>query len=409
MTWLPFCSCAESSEGRTACNYPGLRRGNESVYRRGSDGYSVQVPIRVASVPADHPYVRHLGRPDSDEVERLSDRRAPGQRGWWPPRMLEPEWVEENASGFDLFHVQFGFDGRHPEQLAELCELLRGLGKPLVYTVHDLRNPNHETAKLHAEQMEVLIEAAAAVVTLTDEAGEILEARYGRSAVVIPHPHVVPLAVLERPFPTEGRVDGPPRVGVHLKSLRANMLGVELLEALSPLTREATRRVRLQINLHEEIWDPQAPGFRADLRCLLERERSRGRIDLRIHPYFDDAQLYEYLRSLDVAILPYRFGTHSGWLEACRDLGTAVVAPSCGCYRAQGATAIYRLDEERGLDPKSLHEAVLAAASAKPRPLALAYRRRQRERIADAHLRLYQELLGRSPALGVTTSRALAG
>ena len=54
-------------------------------------------PIRVASVPADHPYVRHLGAPGGDLVERLADRREPGQRGWWPPRMLEPEWVRGNA------------------------------------------------------------------------------------------------------------------------------------------------------------------------------------------------------------------------------------------------------------------------------------------------------------------------
>src|SRR3954449_3955763 len=103
-------------------------------------------PIRVASVPADHPYIRHLGVA-GDAVVRLSDWRAPGQRGWWPPRMLEPEWVKGNASGFDLFHIQFGFDGRHPEQLVELCDLLDRLQKPLVYTVHDLRNPNHETPR----------------------------------------------------------------------------------------------------------------------------------------------------------------------------------------------------------------------------------------------------------------------
>ena len=31
-----------------------------------------------------------------------------------------------------------------------------------------------------------------------------------------------------------------------------------------------------------------------------------------------------------------KFGTHSGLLEACRDLGTAVVAPACGAYGDQG-------------------------------------------------------------------------
>jgi hypothetical protein len=312
--------------------------------------------------------------------------------------MLEPDWVEENADAFDVFHVQFGFDGRHPEQLTDLCELLQGLGKPLVYTVHDLRNPNHETPSLHAEQMEVLVGAADELVTLTEEASKAIEARFGRRAVVIPHPHVVPFDLLEElsePSEPEGRI---PRVGIHLKSLRANMAGVEPLRALSPLAEGDAPEFRLQVNVHEEIWDPQAPGFHADLRCLLERMGDRGTIDLRVHPYFDDAQLYEYLASLDVAVLPYRFGTHSGWLEACRDLGTAVVAPSCGCYREQGATALYRLDERRGLEPESLRDAVRAAASRRPAAAGVEHRRRQREQIAAAHLKLYERLLDRPRA-----------
>src|SRR3954452_6980919 len=95
-------------------------------------------PIRVASVPADHPYIRHLGVP-GDAVVRLADKRAPGQRGWWPPRMLEPDWVLSNAEDFDVFHIQFGFDARHPDQLRELCSVLDDLSKPLVLTVHDLQ------------------------------------------------------------------------------------------------------------------------------------------------------------------------------------------------------------------------------------------------------------------------------
>ena len=143
--------------------------------------------IRVASVPADHPYVRHLGAPgDGDGVERLADERAPGQRGWWPPRMLEPEWVEANAERFDLFHVQFGYDGRHPDQLRELFGLLREHGKPLVDTVHDLRNPNHEERALHDEQLAAMVDAADALVTLTEcareRSGRALRARARRSS-----------------------------------------------------------------------------------------------------------------------------------------------------------------------------------------------------------------------------------
>jgi beta-1,4-mannosyltransferase len=372
----------------------------------------MSVPIRVASVPADHPYVRHIGSPDGDLVERLPDEREPGQRGWWPPRMLETDWVERHAGDFDLFHVQFGFDGRHPEQLRELTALLDDLGKPLVYTVHDLRNPNHEDHRLHDAQLEVLVEAADALVTLTDCAARRIETRFGRRAEVIPHPHVVPLDLLAERYATPTPAADPPLVGLHLKSMRANMLGLPLLRALTE--GEGTRGARLRVDVHREIWEPQAPAFRGDLRTTLEHLAARGALELHVHDYFSDVELYDYIASLDVAILPYRFGTHSGWLEACRDLDTRVVAPSCGCYADQGPAFVYQCDEE-GLDGASLREAVRRATaevgrargegdpsltncgevrSGSPSPLAtVGWRRTQRERIAEAHERLYRRVL----------------
>jgi beta-1,4-mannosyltransferase len=356
-------------------------------------------PIRVASVPADHPYVRHIGAPTGDLVERLPDEREPGQRGWWPPRMLETEWVERHAEDFDLFHVQFGFDGRHPEQLRELVALLDELGKPLVYTVHDLRNPNHEDQGLHDGQLEVLVGAADALVTLTDRAAERIEERFGRRAEVIPHSHVVPLDLLGDRYGSPHAAADPPLVGVHLKSMRANMVGVPLLEALT--ADEGIGGARLRVDVHTEIWQPQAPAFRGDLRTTLEHLVRRGALDLSLHEYFSDLELYDYLAGLDVAILPYRFGTHSGWLEACRDLGTAVVAPSCGCYADQGPVFTYECDEG-GLDGASLREAVrraLGSVDAEAvRPLGVAARLEQRTKIAGAHERLYRSLLGHDEA-----------
>lgn len=347
----------------------------------------MSTPIRVASVPADHPYVRHLGLPE-DGIERLPDEREPGQRGWWPPRMLEPEWVRRHAEDFELFHVQFGFDGRHPEELRELVALLDDLGKPLVYTVHDLRNPNHPEPGLHDEQMEVLVEAADALVTLTDCAAALIEERFGRTAEVIPHPHVVPFDLLGSHYAAPRRPGTPPLVGVHLKSMRPNMVGVPLLRAL---TDEGLGGTRLRVDIHSEIWDPQAPAFRGDLRTTLEHLEKRGALELSVHDYFTDIELYDYLAGLDVAILPYRFGTHSGWLEACRDLGTAVVAPSCGCYAAQGEIFEYHCDKD-GLDAASLRDAV-HRASAAVRVAAPSDRRAQRAEIADAHQRLYRRVL----------------
>ena len=119
----------------------------------------------------------------------------------------------------------------------------------------------------------------------------------------------------------------------------------------------------------------------------------RGLVDLRVHDFMTDEDLYAYLASLDVSVLPYRFGTHSGWLEACRDVGTTVVAPDCGYYADQAPVFGYRNDEH-GLDEASLRSA-LEDAVAHPGwgSVTVEERRVQRAEVADFHAALYRGLL----------------
>ena len=77
-------------------------------------------------------------------------RKVPG--GWWPPLMLDPKWIRENHHRFDVFDVHFGFDAIGPAVLAEVEQELKLHDKPLVYTLHDLRNPHHTEPDEHAEQ-----------------------------------------------------------------------------------------------------------------------------------------------------------------------------------------------------------------------------------------------------------------
>src|SRR6478735_7553119 len=79
-------------------------------------------PIRVASIPANHPYVRHLAAPGGEaQVVRLPDPAPdvpdplPGQ--WWPPVMLDPDWITGHRNEFDLVHLHFGFDAVKPVEL----------------------------------------------------------------------------------------------------------------------------------------------------------------------------------------------------------------------------------------------------------------------------------------------------
>jgi hypothetical protein len=351
--------------------------------------------VRVASVPASHVYVRHIAASDgSDPVVRLADlppadgEQVPG--GWWPPVMLDADWIAANAADFDVFHVHFGFDAKTPAELEAVCAALAEASVPLVVTVHDLRNPHHEDDRLHRAQLGTLLAHAGAVITLTRGAAEEIERRWGVPAKVLPHPHVLPRARLGAPRrPHHGFV-----VGLHAKSLRANMdvLGVAgvLAGAVAGLPG-----ARLQINLHDEVSDPANHWYAPDVRAQLhELARRHDAVELVEHAYFDDDALWDYLASLDVSVLPYRFGTHSGWLEACFDLGTTVVAPSCGFYAQQRPCLVYGHDDT-GLDPDSLVDAIRVAHATRPRWQARRENRlRERELLSREHARLYHRLLG---------------
>jgi len=350
--------------------------------------------ITVASVPASHVYVRHIAAEQDDGVRRLSDPdpEAPSRSAeqvWWPPVMLQPEWVRSHD--FDLFHVQFGFDAWDPAELRRLVGTLSEQGKPLVHTVHDLRNPHHADRSLHDDQLAVLIPAADAVVTLTDGAAEEIRRRWGVEARVVPHPHVVPF---ERMARVGVRHEGAPfRVGLHIKSLRASMDPIRLLPQLIATTRSLPNAI-LQVNGHRDVLERTGARRHDALARLLTDGADRGDLELHVHDFLPDNLLWDYLEALDVSVLPYRFGTHSGWLEACRDLGTTVVAPSCGYYAHQGPVETY-LHDEHSYDEQSLCDALVRAhAAGPPSPVSVEERRAQRQEIATAHKQIYQRLLG---------------
>jgi hypothetical protein len=149
----------------------------------------------------------------------------------------------------------------------------------------------------------------------------------------------------------------------------------------------------LQVNGHRDVLAQRGDRRDRDLAAFLERSEARGDLELQVHDFLPDDALWSYLESLDVSILPYRFGTHSGWLEACRDLGTAVVAPTCGFYAEQGPVFSYVHDEDE-YDGASLRQAVRAAWEAgRTTPLDVGMRRAQRASIARAHHDLYSSLL----------------
>ncbi|MER7800245.1 hypothetical protein ABTX71_07960 [Streptomyces parvulus] len=183
------------------------------------------------------------------------------------------------------------------------------------------------------------------------------------------------------------------RVGVHAKSLRANMAVVPVLHVLAETVADLDD-AELTVNVHAEVDDPAAHAYAPELFAELERLAGGGFLSLHVHDYFDDQQLWEYLSGLDLSVLPYTFGTHSGWLEACYDLGTTVAAPSCGYYAQQRPCLTYG-HSQHGLDAASLSEAVRQAHQTRPRWRAtVGERAHERGRVAAAHHTLYSGLLG---------------
>ena len=349
-------------------------------------------PLTVASIPAGHVYVRHLARELGPAPRRLPDPEPPGTERyagatWWPPVMLDPAWLRD--AEVDLVHLHFGFDGADPTALEQWVAVLRQRAIPFVFTVHDLRNPHHADRTLHDQQLDVLVPAADRLITLTPGAASEIRRRWGREASVVPHPHVVPLRTMAVAQDCRARRRvGPFRVGLHVKSVRASMDPAAVLPVLADTIAELPGAV-LQVNGHRELLEPDGRFHDPALAALLEREAAARRIDLRVHDFLSDEAFSHYLGSLDVSVLPYRFGTHSGWLEACRDLGTTVVAPTCGHFAEQGPVLSFGMDEEH-LDAASLAAAVRTAYEERPAlGAAIDERRAQRARVADLHDQVY--------------------
>ena len=133
----------------------------------------------------------------------------------------------------------------------------------------------------------------------------------------------------------------------------------------------------LRVDAHTDVMRHDGAARRQRVAAGLARLAAAGLIDLHVHDYFTDDELWDYLSSLDVSVLPYRFGTHSGWLEACFDLGTVVLAPDCGYYAEQRPCVTYavpgtvkrsrrRADADRGAAPGPRGAPGLACGSRRP-------------------------------------------
>ncbi len=249
-----------------------------------------------------------------------------------------------------------------------------------MHTVHDIWNPHVADQRHHLDQVAFLVREADRVVTLTDRAADEVERRWGRRPLVVPHP-----PVLSSSDPPRRRCD-PLRVGLHLKDGRPALHGRRLVRELVDRLAgdpEIVLEVRAYPSLRER---------RPALATTLDEVADQPSVEVRWEGFTSDADFARTIRSLDVAFLGYRHGTHSGWAEACLDVGTRVIAPAHTCIPDQDPSIVaVAMDGEVAVDDAVAH---LRSWVGTPRPAVdQVGRARRRRDVARAHAQLYQALV----------------
>jgi hypothetical protein len=245
--------------------------------------------------------------------------------------MLETDWITRHAGDFDVLHVHFGIESFSIAALSSALDALAAAGRPLIYTVHDLENPQLAGQSHHVDQLDLLIPRASELITLTHGAAAEIRRRWGRVSTVIAHPRRLDLdlelsapaelAELRHPSPS------PFTVGLHLRDLRPSIDGpgaarglAGAIDRLGAAGIEAQARVVLSDHPRDGVAAEQVRAIAA----------TAPHVSLIQQPRASDGELAADLGALHVSLLPYRHGTHSGWAELCWDLAVPVVGAPVG-------------------------------------------------------------------------------
>lgn len=299
-------------------------------------------------------------------------------------------WLTENAAGYDLLHVHFGLESFSTDELRAGLDAARRAGRPVIFTVHDLDNPQIVDQEPYRALLDVIVPAADRLVTLTPSAAAEIERRWGRQSMVLAHP-----TLLDEAATPKREADGTVRVGIHLRDLRPNIDAEGAVRAATEAARsleETGRAIEVEVLLNERVRDDRL----ADR--VVAAANGQTAVRVRRTPYLDDAEIEAWLGGLDLFVLPYRHGTHSGWVELCYDLGVRVAGTDVGHIRSQHPSEFRVVDLD---DARTLADAATWAGDARhpssPADDRLATRRlersEERRAVREAHARLYSDAI----------------
>ncbi len=202
---------------------------------------------------------------------------------------------------------------------------------------------------------------------------------------------MAPLELVGRPRHEDGAAF---RVGLRLAGLRANVVGEPVVRALAEAVAHLPG-TELVVSIQREVLSPRHPRHDRFLVQALAELVRRGRIVLDVHERLTDEQLWEHVQGLDLSVLAYAHGTHSGWVELCHDLGTTVLAPRTGQWVEQQPMLTFGWSRDGGPDAGQIFSALQLAVLDRPRWTAdPAQRAEQQRAVSLAHEQLYAAVLG---------------
>jgi hypothetical protein len=318
----------------------------------------------VATVPHGDDYADAVLPPDALRV---------GPHGE-PSPWLDPAYLAEHRADIDVLHLHGGYGNLAEAELETWTEAVRRHAVPLVVTVHQLRNPQHAQRTRHDAQLAILLSTAEVVFTLTPGAADEIADRFGRTAIVVAHPTVAA---------------ADPEIGSErgLVGMRIGPASIAVPDPAALVRAAVSGAVSGGGRLRVLVAADNQSGLDPDIWQLA----GRGGIELVVHA---PGEWVAQLQRLHVAVLPERCGSHSRDLEACRDVGTRVVAPTCGFFAEQWSDVVtYGNDEQGGLDPVSLTGAVAVALTRPmPRPADRTWRAEQRAAVQRVHAEVYRRV-----------------
>lgn len=349
---------------------------------------------------------------DTHRVRVLPNPPVPGAPAgqWWPPVALTARWLESHAEDYDVLHVHFGLESFSPEELGDALDAARRVGRPIVYTVHDLDNPQLIDQGDYRALLDVIVPAADHLLTLTADTAAEIERTWQRESRVLPHPTLLDTALLDQavtPRPSAGDVT---RVGIHLRDLRPNIdaeRAVHAATAAAALLTAAGIPVEFEVLMNERVRSEETA---AQVTAAADAHPA---VRVRRTPHLSDAEIETWLAGIDLFVLPYTHGTHSGWVELCHDLGVRVAGTDVGHIRAQHPEDFAIIDLD---DAQTLADAVQLSVGTRTSPQRPALleqrridRRAQRAAIREAHADLYAAAIDAATVVAALSAAATAG